>query len=359
MFERGLILGMVLLLVCAGGTLAAGKSPGVVGAYVNFGAGYSDTPEEAKALVDEAADAGIQFLLPMATTTSGMAMYDSKILPHAPGEFDRLKVLIEAAHKRGLKVHPWMEVNAQGPTMLEKHPDWCQMNSEGVRVGYLDPSSPDVRRYVASIAREIAEKYDIDGISLDYVRYSGGGRFCFCDRCKAAFKKETGLDCLEADKAKPGSALWRKWRAWRYGQINDEIAEVSRAVREARPNAQVSSYVWGAHTYRPSYQVCQDFKTWIRCGWLDWINPSGYIYDRAKFIQRAKDNREAVPAECPMLITIGVRTSHGECKDAEEVKTHIRDAFDAGAVGVVLFTLEWTKPYLQDLAPFLREIGRR
>ena len=121
----------------------AGKSPGRIGAYMNFGGGHSDTPEEIKALVDEAADAGIQFLLPMATTTSGMAMYDSKILPHA-GSFDRLKVLIDAAHARGLKVYPWVQVNSQGPSMLESHPDWCQMNSEGTRVGYLDPSSPEV-----------------------------------------------------------------------------------------------------------------------------------------------------------------------------------------------------------------------
>ena len=356
MFERCAVLSVILFAMCAVEALAAGKCPGRVGAYVNFGAGYSDNAEEVKALVDEAADAGIQFLLPMATTTSGMATYDSKILPHTPGGFDRLKVLIEAAHRRGLKVHPWMEVNAQGPAMLEKHPDWCQMNSEGKRVGYLDPSSPDARKYIVSIAREIASRYDVDGISLDYVRYSGGGRYCFCDRCKAAFKADTGLDCTEADKANKGTVLWRKWRAWRFEQVNNEVEAISSAVREARPGIQVSSYIWGAHTYRPAYQVCQDFKTWIRRGWLDWINPSGYIYDRQKFIERAKLNRQTVPAGFPMLITIGVRTSHGECKNAEEVKTHIHDAFEAGADGIVLFTLEWTKPYLKDLAPFLREI---
>ena len=347
---------LLLIILMAAIPALAGKSPGRIGAYVNFGGGHSDTPEEIKALVDEAADAGIQFLLPMATTTSGMAMYDSKILPHA-GSFDRLKPLIDAAHARGLKVHPWVEVNAQGLSMLETHPDWCQVNSEGKRVGYLDPSAPEARQRVTSILREIAENYDIDGISLDYCRYSGGGRYCFCDRCKAAFEEATGLDALEADKAEKGSNAWRKWRAWRFGQINGEVEEIAKAVREARPGAQVSSYVWGAHTYGASYQVCQDFKTWIKRGWLDWINPSGYAYKPGEFRKRATDNRKAVPQSFPMLITIGVTTSHGRLNSSDEVKAQVKDAFDLGADGVVFFTLEYTRPFLKDLSPLLHDIG--
>ena len=346
-----------LAILCLAIPAFGGKSPGVVGAYVSFGSGQSETPEDIKALVNAAADAGIQFLLPMATTTSGMAMYDSKILPHA-GSFDRLKVLIDTAHARGLKVHPWMQVNAQGPAMLEAHPDWCQVNSEGTRVGYLDPSSPEARQRVASIAREIAENYEIDGISLDYVRYSGGGRYCFCDRCKAAFKEATGLDCLEADKADKGTNLWRKWRAWRFGQINSEVEEIAHAVREARPGAQVSSYVWGAHTYGASSQICQDFKTWIKRGWLDWINPSGYAYKPGEFRKKAADNRQAVPKGFPMLITIGVTTSHGRLNSSADVKAQVKDALDVGADGVVFFTLEYTKPFLKDLSPMLHQVEK-
>lgn len=356
MFERSLVLGLAFIMLCSAAAFA--KSPGKVGAYVNFGAGFSDTPEAVKKLVDEAADAGIQFMLPMATTTSNMAMYDSKILPPVSGGFDRLKALIEEAHKRGMTVHPWVQVNSRGSAILEQHPDWYQVNQNGERVGYLDPSSPEAREYVISIMREIVGKYDVDGISLDYLRYaSGGGRHCFCDRCKAAFKADTGLDCVEADKAAKGTVAWRKWRAWRYEQVNNEAEAIVRAIRAAKPGIQVSSYVWGAQTYGTGFQTCQDYKTWIRRGWLDWINPSGYVYDQQQFIARAAMNRKAVPAGFPMLITIGVRTSHGQCRDAEEVKRHIRDAMDAGADGVVLFTLEWTKPYLRDLAPFLREMA--
>ncbi len=356
MLRRVAILS-VLILYIATSTLA-GTSPGKIGAYVNFGRGYSDTPEKLTAFVNEAAAAGIQFLLPMATTTNGTAMYDSKIMPRASTSFDRLKVLIDAAHKRGLKVHPWVQVNDQGPAVAEKHPDWCQVSSAGKREGYLDPSSPEAREYIVSVVQEIARNYDIDGISLDYVRYSGSGRFCFCDRCRGAFKAATGLDCVEADKAPIGSDAWRKWRAWRFKQVNQEMEAMSRAVKEVKPNAQVSSYIWGMYNYSASYQICQDAKTWIRKGWIDWINPSGYIYKEDKFIANVKDSRASIGPGFPMLTTIGVYTSHGKLKDADQIRTWINDAFGQGADGIVFFTLEYTEPYLKDIAPVLRGMGR-
>ena len=347
---------ILALVPCLASSAFAGRSPGKVGAYVSFGRGYSDTREKLTAFVNEAADAGIQFLLPMACTSSGMSMYDSKILPHAKDDFDRLKVLIDAAHARGMKVHPWVIVNSQGPTVAEAHPDWCQVRQDGARVGYLDPSSLDARKHIASVLQEIARNYDIDGISLDYVRYSGGGRYCFCDRCKSAFKVATGLDCVEADKAEMGSGAWRKWRAWRFKQINEEMEALSHAVREVKPNAQVSSYIWGAHTYGSRFQVCQDSKTWVKRGWIDWINPSGYVYNEAKYKTTVTDNRGAFPKDFPVLMTIGVYTSHGSMKDADQIKAYIKDTLALGANGVIFFTLEYTKPYLKSLSPLLHTI---
>lgn len=358
------VLLVVIPLLCAvSPVLAAGKSPGVVGAYVHFRSGVADTPERIGALVAEAADAGIQFLLPIAKSTSGTAFYDSRIAPHARTDLDPLKVLIDAAHERGVKVHPWVCANSEGHAslspLLEAHPDWCMVSSEGKRVGALDPSSPEARRHIASIVREIAENYDIDGISLDYVRYASGGRFCFCDRCKTAFKEATGFDCMEANNAAPYTAPWRRWRAWRQKQLTAEMEEIRRALNDAKPDALLSTYVWGVHTYGKRYQVCQDWKTWIAKGHLDWINPSGYVYDRDKFKARVTDNRKAVPSGFPMLVTIGVRTSHGSLPTSADVETQIRDSLALGADGVVLFTLESTVPFLQDLSPLLHEIAAK
>ena len=357
--KRFLIAILIALLWAAPGW-AGGKSPGAVGAYLNFGRGYSNTPEDLRALVNEAADAGVQFLLPYARTTEGTAYYDSKIMPHTKKPYDALKVVIEAAHARGMKVYPWFVVTADGYSedspITKEHPDWCMVDINGKRVPWLDPSSPDARRYVCSIVKEIAA-YDIDGLSLDYLRYATPGRYCFCDRCKAAFKADFGVDAVEADNIKNGSWNWAKWRLWRYRQNNQLAREIRAALREVKPEAELSAYVWGAQSYGTGWGICQDWQTWVEEGLLDWVNPMGYYSVRREYITAAKWNREMATPDLPMLVTMAVRSRGDKAQAVARTKQQIHDAMDCGANGVVFFTLEGARPLLKDLSPILHDLA--
>ncbi|MDH7482767.1 MAG: family 10 glycosylhydrolase [Armatimonadota bacterium] len=349
----------LLVLLKIGAYSADCKFPGHVGAYMNLRDGSA---ENISALINEAADSGIQFLMPIAKSTSGKAYYKSEIIPEArPGSPDMLKIVINAAHKRGLKVYPWICVNCDGGEQpsktLEEHPEWRVVSIDGKSGGYIDPSSPEARDYVCSVIKEIVSKYDVDGINLDYLRYPSG-RNCFCDRCARLFKEATGYDARDADKAMPGTDKWRKWRAWRMKQINLEMEQIRKVVNEIKPGLPISSYVWGVHTYSEKYQTCQDWKTWIKKGWLDWINPSGYIYNMKSFSDRVSQNRSAIPKGFPYLVTIGVITSHGRLNTADEIKAQINEAMRLGADGIVFFTLEYTRPFLKDLSSTLRQLGK-
>ena len=353
---------ITLLIVSVWGApvSAAGKSPGAVGAYLNYSRGYSKTPEDLKALINEAADAGVQFLLPYARTTEGTALYDSKIMPQLPKGYDALKVVIEAAHARGMKVYPWFVVNSDGfnefSPITQQHPDWCMVDINGKRVPWLDPSCPEARQYVASLVKEIAADYDIDGLSLDYLRYKEG-RFCFCDRCTSAFKEQFGLDAKSADDIKNGSLAWAKWRLWRYRQHNQMAREIRSALREVNPDAEMSAYVWGAQTYGTGWSICQDWETWVEEGLLDWVNPMGYYSVRREFLTAAKWNREMATPELPMLVTLAVRSRRDKAQALARTSQQIRDAADSGADGVVFFTLEYARPLLKDLSPLLHKLG--
>jgi uncharacterized lipoprotein YddW (UPF0748 family) len=35
----------------------------------------------------------------------------------------------------------------------------------------MNPEMPETANYLATLCKEITEKYDIDGINLDYIRY--------------------------------------------------------------------------------------------------------------------------------------------------------------------------------------------
>ena len=94
----------------------------------------------------------------------------------APG-YDPLRFAIEECHKRGMEIHAWLATIPCGPwTSLG-----CRrLRAKGLRLrkldgaGYLDPSDERVAPYLASVCAELTEKYDIDGIHLDYIRYPDG-----------------------------------------------------------------------------------------------------------------------------------------------------------------------------------------
>lgn len=349
----------LIVLVCAASAWAGGKSPGHVGAYLNYSRGYSSTPEALKAFVNEAADAGVQFLLPYARTTEGTALYDSKIMPQLNKGYDPLKVVIEAAHARGMKVYPWFVCNSEGfsgpSPVLQAHPDWAMVDKTGKRIGWIDPSCPEARQYIVSVAKEIAANYDIDGLSLDYLRYAET-HSCFCDRCKAAFKAEFGADAVPADDVKNGSWNWAKWRLFRFRLVNQEAREIRAALREVKPDAELSAYVWGAQAYGTGWGICQDWKTWMKDGVLDWVNPMGYYPVGRQYITAAKWNREATP-DIPMLVTMAVRSRGDKTQAVARTTQQIRDAMDCGANGVVFFTLEGARPLLKDLSPILHDLS--
>jgi hypothetical protein len=114
--------------------------------------------------------------------------------------------------------------------------------------------------------------------------------------------------------------IWPEWRNWRTEQINTLAREIRAALNKVRPSLPISSYVWGYNTYTSKSEVCQDWVTWINEGMLDWINPSGYRYTDATFLEAARLNRSHVPSGFPFYITIGVKTSHGALKDAAEIR---------------------------------------
>jgi len=322
---------------------------------------------------------GIDFIFP---SGKGHAVYwDSQVAPKElvkdRGYMDRI---IRCAHAGGLKVYPVfcaaIEGGEAGPNaLLKSHPSWA-FYSDGARRGYIDPGNADARRYEVSLVRELVGKYDVDGLSLDYCRcpnrvgYTDSGRAEFLKKHNVDLAQIVGagseaLDTEGGKKAASSTAasarahpIWPEWRKWKTAQINTLAREIRAAVNEAKPGLPISSYVWGAHTYTNNSEVCQDWLTWIREGVLDWINPSGYRYNDASFLEAARLNRARVPTNFPFYITIGVKTSHGALKDAAEVRKQMTMARQCGADGLVFFTWESLRPFANELAPDIRSYGR-
>jgi len=357
-------------------TAIGAVSPGKVGVYATFYKEFK-SPYALRQVMREIKAAGIEFILPTAKSTSGKVNWDSKIAPpELVYERDYLRTVIEYAHAEGLQVYPVFCPCPEGGDktlndVLKRNPSWA-FYFDGARRGYIDPGNPEARRYETSLVAEMIRECDPDGLSLDYLRcpnrvgYTDSGRAEFLAKRNVDLAKlvEIAPEQLDTEGgAKAASAVaasarkspvWPEWKQWRADKVNALMREIAEAARKAKPGLPVSSYVWGARTYVGNYETCQDWKTWINQGWIDWINPSGYRYTEESFWDTARENRAAIPTGFPYYITIGVKTSHGELKSADEIKRQIRMSREAGADGIIFFTWESLRPFLPEVAEAIR-----
>ena len=117
-------------------------------------------------------------------------------------EFDFPAVLIREAHARGIAVHAWFFDFAEGANshVAQTHPEWLALSPDGkpttaeilrgqpYRMAWMCPARRPgyTDQWLIPLIKEFAERYDVDAIHHDYVRYPGDlapDTYCFCDYC--------------------------------------------------------------------------------------------------------------------------------------------------------------------------------
>ena len=226
---------------------------------------------------------------------NGTVFYPSKIEPWSeqfnftsPG-FDPLAVACREAHSRGLQLHAWLNVvpawrgttpPAHPDQLYNKHPEWFWYDQQGRRQPLADfyvslnPCLPEVRAYLAGVFREVAANYDVDGLSMDYIRFpneppaipTGSGIDYPRDaRTLELYKKATGKTPDE-DRA--------AWNAWRAEQVTELVRDLRTAVKAARPKAVLAASV-GTNA-DASLHHFRDELRWVREGLIDEAYPMDY-----------------------------------------------------------------------------------
>lgn len=375
------ILVAAIALLGGGSMTTASESPGRIGAYVRL---YDEaaSPYKLRQAMKRIKASGVDFIIAPAKGTSGVVYWDSSVAPKELVYKDPtfLKRILKYAHAEGLKVYPVVCVCPEGgegklDVMLERNRSWAWYYN-GARRGYIDPGNAEARRYETALIAELVSKYDIDGLSLDYLRCPN--RVGYTDSGRTAMLKDRNVDmatvvgttevALDTEGGKKADAdryatvlkdpIWPEWKKWQIDQVNTLMGEIKAAVQKSKPGLPISSYVWGYNTYTGNSEACQDWMTWIKNGWLDWINPSGYRYDDKAFLEAARANRAHIPKDLPFYTTIGVLTSHGKLNNAAEVRHQMQMARECGADGLVFFTWESLNPFADELAPDIKAYGQ-
>jgi uncharacterized lipoprotein YddW (UPF0748 family) len=270
------------------------------------------SPARIDEIVNDAADAGFNAILFQVRATAD-AYYTPGLEPWAQrvsgGSFgqppspawDPLTYFIQQAHARGLQLHAYINVYPVGdrtptntcppPPLVNPKPLYYRLQEahgstddrpNGVQwlvtdqpycgdYLYATPASTVFRNHFKAVVADIVNRYDIDGIHLDRVRYTG--RSTSCDPVsEAAF----GGPCFSS-----GGGLYEDWQRQ---QINTLVREVyQEIIVPAERDIWLSAAVW--HTYRDYWgwgysqgyrDYYQDSQAWVKGGYIDAIAPMIY-----------------------------------------------------------------------------------
>ncbi len=249
---------------------------------------------EADKILDGALELGFNAIFLQVRPTSD-ALYASEVYPwsswlsgtqgKAPADnFDPLSYWVEAAHRRGLQLHAW--VNPLRVTVANKtkpnhdlsklsenhparlHPDWVVKHSDGGI--YFNPGLPEVRDLILRGITEIVENYNVDGVHFDDYFYPGQ------DFADDATYKTHGKDFSNVGD-------------WRRDNINRLIRDTHAAVKEVKSTARfgVSPFaVWANKSAHPQgsntrsfqsyFEQYADTRSWVKNNWVDYICPQIY-----------------------------------------------------------------------------------
>ena len=175
-----------------------------------------------------------------------------------PG-YDPLQFAIDECHQRGMELHAWVvcipigKWSNYGCRKLQKQrPDLVKRIGDE---GFMDPEKKGTAEYIAGICSEIAHKYDIDGIHLDYIRYP--------ETWKGRMDRERGRTNITRIVEHVAAAVKRQ-KPW----IKMSCSPVGKHDDLTR----YSSKGWNART-----KVCQDAQAWMANGLMDQLYPMMYF----------------------------------------------------------------------------------
>jgi len=249
----------------------------------------------------------------------GDACYRSRLSPFAEylsdKQFDPLEYILQRARPRGIRIHAWLNIyilwSAEKPPSDPRHlvhtrPDWISVDangqsdrfktrsefqasqSEGM---YLSPLARGVNEHLLAVIAELLERYEVDGVHLDYVRYPAQ-RYDYHLDGRMAFKTRLGVDPIllsisnktffEGWELRVIDSLTICWNDFRREAINRFIADCRQLIETQGRPIELSAAV-KPDPFEARNHFYQDWPLWLKNGWLDFAVPMNYTRQTESF----------------------------------------------------------------------------
>ena len=343
------------------------------------------SPASITSLVKTAHDEGFNTLLVQVRGRAD-AYYVTDLEPRAadlarqPSSFDPLASVLAEARARGIRVHAWVSLNlvssavelpASPDHLVYRHPEWLMVprtiaqelarldpanpgyvgkiarwtrgQSETVEGLYVSPLHPEAAAYTERVITNLARRYGLDGVHLDYARYPNQqfdySRFAIAEfradiRPRIAPEARRELDAAaDADLFAYPDRFPAEWKAFRRARLTALVARIRQGVRAARPEALLTSAVFPDP--QDAYdERLQDWRGWLASRLVDAVAPMAYTQEAARFAEQIAAARDVAGGQAVWAGIGAYRLTPAQTVE------NIQAARKLGAAGFVLFSYD-------------------
>ncbi len=315
--------------------------------------------DDVRRIMEEISAAGFNAVFFQVRGTAD-AYYRSSLEPWAarlagklgsPPGWDPLEVAVAEAHRRGMKLHAWVNAftawkkndpppgRSRPPHPMGANPKWLLRDQAGEpfsdKHGYVffDPAHPEYRRHLGKVVAELVSFYELDGLHLDYFRFPAAD---------LPLRGESQNRYLEARKANPLLTP----AAWRRERLASLLKSLYHRAHKIRPAIEVSTAVigirrnlWGwADVVQGLDDFHQDAYLFAERGAVDTLVPMLYWPPtdppggRADFLTLARD---FAPLQDRVRLVAGINLEAG---DYQVLEREILLARQQGFSGTAFFS---------------------
>lgn len=347
------------------------------------------SPEKIRAMVESAKRNGFNNLI-VQVRGRGDAYYRARWEPRAvtlkdqPADFDPLAVTIKEARREGLKVHAWVNTNLLAnlddlpadpahvynsrpewlavpravaaelyatapadPRYRARIVEWSKANRGELEGVYTAPAHPAVREHVYSIWMDLLERYDLDGLHFDYVRFASPDfdygrtsleRFRAWLEPRLSASERRLLDgALKSDPLAAADAYREQFADFQREQVTALVERIYHGVKKRRPETIVSASVF-ANDENAHARRFQDWRRWLALGILDVVCPMAYTPDTEIFRKQIEVAKASAAAN-GRRVWAGIGAYR---ITADSTVEKINAARALGADGIILFSYDST-----------------
>lgn len=253
---------------------------------------------------------------------------------------DAIGEAIAAAREAKLTAIPWLEFGLMAPAdsaLARRNPSWLLQRRDGTTVDdrsgsarvWLNPSHPEVRRFLVNLAVEVVTRYGADGIQFDD-HFAWPVDFGYDPVTIANWRRDRPVEPVPLPPnqnnpavpvpGNPAAAAVtpvvampapepptepsdRAWMRWRADQLSSLWQEIHTAVKAAKPTAIVSL---SPNPAPFAYETAlQDWPRWVSSGWVDEAIVQIYRQDVASFEEHLREaNLQRASYRIPVAIGV-------------------------------------------------------